>query len=358
MLSVHTETGSGFRDVSHSLYRLISGLAQPQDPPTGGNSDSGEPNDRTQRLRARAHGYRLQNCEGSFCWHEHCEGCSSLTKAAQSAAIALTKVADLYTANVSLIVTAMGTALTCRQAEEVLLQPQEVLVEMSLPSQRQQVSTDSPNRSVKLTMLQPLLRNHLAATEQLERLLTERDEEKIEPIERLELRTRRCEAALSALQAEMEHVHDQHQEKLRFTSKSLLDSQIAFHTSALAQLQAARACFDDPQYADLAQEGIRLPPFLERNALAEPRLLEPLRQPTSWGLPPSDPTSGLLQMDSWGSAFSGAAQTFRSAASAIRAQTQLTGKPSSSADLASPSRFAQFLSWQINARGEERRHIR
>lgn len=81
------------------MYRLIAGLAQPSEVPAefGDKADSNGP---VQSLRARARLHHLQNADGSFCWQEQCDGCCSLTKAAQESAIAVARVGDLYKANV------------------------------------------------------------------------------------------------------------------------------------------------------------------------------------------------------------------------------------------------------------------
>lgn len=167
-------------------------------------------------------------------------------------------------------------------------------------------------------------------------------------------RLSRCETVVGAIHAEFSQVHDQHQANLKNLCKSLLDGQIAFHAAALTQLQKARTAFDEPQLSASALTGPRLPSLLERDAMNPADAPPPLRQPSSWGGPPAATDSGILRYSGWEETVINAGRTIRSAAKAIQSQA---GSLQQEADHdASMTRFAQFLSWQTNARGEARRH--
>jgi len=85
--------------LSHSLYKLIAGLAQCFELPRSAQGKD-LPHDSLQRSRYLAKAHRMQNNAGAFCWKDDCKICLSTTKAIQEAAGAFNAIAGLYEANV------------------------------------------------------------------------------------------------------------------------------------------------------------------------------------------------------------------------------------------------------------------
>jgi len=175
------------------------------------------------------------------------------------------------------------------------------------------------------------------------------------------------ETVLSAISAEIDQIHQQRQGDLRKTTQTILDGQIAFHERALAQLRNARSLYDEPRHSHLAEEGLRLPPRFEKNALAPLAPQVSLREPSTYGAPgPSHSHHGQANiLGSLLAGGSGSLFSWRSASSAIRAQNNdQTGKEEEDAarrltspSMAAANKFVQFLDWTTNARGEQRKYV-
>lgn len=95
------DAGLGLKELSHSLLRHASGLAQSSEIPAHVDA-AREPSDPTARARHRAHTYGLSNSQGALCWRNDCEECMRITLACTKTAESLSVVANLYEANVCL----------------------------------------------------------------------------------------------------------------------------------------------------------------------------------------------------------------------------------------------------------------
>ncbi|KAJ3516486.1 hypothetical protein NLJ89_g1092 [Agrocybe chaxingu] len=205
------EMSKAERLLSYSLLSLITSKPLAAAPATGATSDEeGDTPSPYEKVRDKQKG--LMNKDGAWCWREGCSECLKLSKAVQKTCETLQTVANLYDSH-SVITTHKSTLTRYREA----------------------IGGNSPAGL-------PYADGDVAG---------------------------RCETVLNTTMAEIDVYHGQKVADLKTVAVDHLDGEIAFYQQILTRLKAARATYDDPQYADLGRSP-RLPSIYERDLSFDP----------------------------------------------------------------------------------------